>query len=459
MRWHHPLLILSWHAAINPYFLPGRPYLWMIMAACSLFFSVLNRIVEPEKGINYEPSIARPMLVLALVVIGTAIARGSFGVAALGSSTYGGKPYITIIAAIIGFFALASVRLAPERVPLLVGLFFITGLTGLIPNIAYGAGSAFNVLFYLFPPEFAMEQARGDYAILPGIFRLFGLTASSIGLYCFLLARYGIRGTITHPLRLVLFLGAWVGCFFCGFRSVLILFLLIFTLQFWLEGLFRTRIFPALFAVSLLVMAVLLPYTEHLPPVVQRTLSFLPVEIDTATRAGAESSLQWRLEIWQNLVPEIPRYFWLGKGYAIDPSDLNLAGFDAMRGNTAERAIIAGDYHSGPLSLIIPLGFWGTAVVVWFWAATLRFMYWHYRYGNPALKSVNTFLLSLFLARIFFFIAFFGGFYSDLFYFTGLAWLSVSINGARTPALQTDTESEQPTDPREWTPLYRRGRT
>jgi hypothetical protein len=459
MRWHHLLLVLTWHAAIIPYFLPGRPYLWMIMAVCSLFFSVLNRIVEPEKGINYEPSIARPMLVLALVVIGTAMARGGFGVAAFGSSTYGGRAYVTIMAAIIGFFALASVRLAPERVPLLVGLFFITGLTALIPNIAYGAGPAFNILFYLFPPEYVVEQVRADYAITSGIFRIYGLTPGSLALYCFLIARYGIRGTITHPLRLMLFIGAWMGCLFCGFRSILILFLLVFTLQFWLEGLFRTRIFPALFAIWLLAMAVLLPNTEHLPPVVQRTLSFLPVEIDTATRASAESSLQWRLEIWHNLVPEIPRYLWLGKGYAIDPSDLNLAGFDAMRGNTAERAIVAGDYHSGPLSLIIPLGFWGAAAVVWFWAATLRFMYWHYRYGSPALKTINTLLLSLFAARVIFFLVFFGGFYTDLFYFTGLAGLSVSINGARTPALQTTVQAEEPTDPAEWTPLYRRGRT
>ncbi len=456
MRWHHPLLILSWHAAINPFFLPGRPYLWMIMAVCSLFFSVLNRIVEPEKGINYERSIARPLLVLALVVIGTALACGGFGVAALGSSTYGGKAYFHILAAIIGFFALSSVRLAQERAPLLVALFFLSGLTALIPNAAYGAGPAFNFLFYFFPPEFAMEQAQADYAIMPGIFRIFGLVASSLGLYCFLLARYGIKGTLTHPIRLLLFLAAWLGCAFCGFRSILILFLLIFALQFWLERLFRTRLFPVLLAISLVSVALVLPNTRHLPSVVQRTFSFLPIEIDDATRASAQSSLEWRFDIWEVVIPQIPKYLWLGKGYSIDPADLNIAGFGALRGNTAERAILAGDYHNGPLSVMIPLGFWGAAGLLCFWITTLRYMYRHYRNGDPALKAVNTLLLSLFLARILFFVGFFGCFYMDLFYFTGLAGLSVSINGGRDPFPQAEAVPDQSFDRAEWTPLYRR---
>src|SRR5580692_5102957 len=43
MRWHHPFLIFAVNAAIYPYFVPGRPMLWMIMAVVSAFFLVLNR--------------------------------------------------------------------------------------------------------------------------------------------------------------------------------------------------------------------------------------------------------------------------------------------------------------------------------------------------------------------------------------------------------------------------------
>ena len=30
MRWHHPLLILACNAVIYPFFIPGRPPIWII---------------------------------------------------------------------------------------------------------------------------------------------------------------------------------------------------------------------------------------------------------------------------------------------------------------------------------------------------------------------------------------------------------------------------------------------
>src|SRR5882757_5993783 len=65
MRWHHPLLILSWNATINPYFLPGRPYLWMLMSVMSLFFALLNRATTPTGRFLQIPSVTRPLLFFA----------------------------------------------------------------------------------------------------------------------------------------------------------------------------------------------------------------------------------------------------------------------------------------------------------------------------------------------------------------------------------------------------------
>src|SRR5437867_10655084 len=48
MKWHHPLLILSWNAWVNTFFLPGSPGLWMIMAFASLLFALLSRSVNPD---------------------------------------------------------------------------------------------------------------------------------------------------------------------------------------------------------------------------------------------------------------------------------------------------------------------------------------------------------------------------------------------------------------------------
>src|SRR5215831_7498508 len=49
MKWHHPLLVVTWNACANPLFLPGRPALWMVMALISLFFAILARSVNSQK--------------------------------------------------------------------------------------------------------------------------------------------------------------------------------------------------------------------------------------------------------------------------------------------------------------------------------------------------------------------------------------------------------------------------
>src|SRR5271157_1947043 len=57
MRWHHPLLVLSWNMALCPFFVPGRPFVWLIMAGASMFFAVLNRSVNAQKQFLLVPSL------------------------------------------------------------------------------------------------------------------------------------------------------------------------------------------------------------------------------------------------------------------------------------------------------------------------------------------------------------------------------------------------------------------
>src|SRR6266404_4984260 len=56
MKWYHPLLVMGWNAVINPIFLPGRPFLWMILAVIGLVFAVLNRSVNAQRSFLYVPS-------------------------------------------------------------------------------------------------------------------------------------------------------------------------------------------------------------------------------------------------------------------------------------------------------------------------------------------------------------------------------------------------------------------
>ena len=441
MKWYHPLLVMSWNAFICPVFLPGRPMLWMVMSVLGLGIAILNRSVNPHKRFINIPSLTRPLVFLVGVVIITAGLTGGIGLASLGGSRYGGKGYFFILAAVAGYFALTSQRIPPERAGLYVALFFLSGLTALVSQVAALLGPAADFLFIIFPgAPGAMQSSPGGS---PGggndFSRLGSFMIAAPAIYGYLLARFGVQGTLDlrHPGRLLIFLLALLGCAWCGYRSALVMLVISFAAVFYWEGLHRTKLLPALIGLALLAGSAVLPYADRLPLVMQRSLSFLPIKVDFEVRQSADSTTEWRIEMWKRLLPDIPKYLLKGKGYVLTPDDLYWANQNALRsGEGAGGAMVAGDYHSGPLSTIIPFGIWGVIGFVWFWVAGLRFLYHNYQFGDPALRRINTLLMALFGAKIIFFLLIFGAFYSDLIQFTGLVGLAVSLNGppdARAP--------------------------
>ena len=137
------------------------------------------------------------------------------------------------------------------------------------------------------------------------------------------------------------------------------------------------------------------------------------------------------MRMWNMVIDQVPQYLWLGKGYGGRSSDMGLLKESMRRGYISdfEGAYIAGDYHSGPLSLLLPLGVFGVALFLWFLGASTLALYRNYRYGPPELRRVNTFLLAYFLAQTVFFLVIFGTFTGGLFVFSGTMAFSISVNG------------------------------
>ncbi len=433
MKWHYPIMIFSWNASMIPFFIPGRLDLWVLMAMLSLTISVLRRTVDKETEFLKASSITIPLIFLCIVIIITAKLTGGIGLAVLGSKSFGGKKYLYLFAAIIGYFALTAQAIPRERAKLYTVLFFLSGLTAILSNLAYMGGPAFYFLFALFPVEGAIGQATASQGIGDNVVRIAGLGVGCLGIFCTLLARNGVRETlnIRRPWKPALLLVASFAGLFAGFRSVLIFLSLVFVILFFLEGLHRTRFLPIFIAGLILVGIVTIPLVQKMPFSVQRALSILPIKVDPVARADAEASNEWRLQMWRLLIPQIPQYLLKGKGYAIDPTDLYMSEQLSTYGwaDSNDTALLAGDYHSGPLSVIIPFGIFGAIGFLWFLGAAIRGLYFNYRYGDPSLQRINTFLLAYFVAKTIFFFAIFGAFSSDLFTFVGLIGLSISLNG------------------------------
>jgi len=283
----------------------------------------------------------------------------------------------------------------------------------------------------------------------PGAIERFGgIPPTCFAVVCYFLVRWGIRGifSLGHPWRAILFVGTLLFSLLGGFRSAEIMIGLLLVCQFCAEGLWRTRFLALLLGCGLVAGVMLAEFSDHLPRAAQRAVSFLPVKVDPGVRADAEGTVEWRLEMWRFLWPQIPKYLLLGKGYRIDPDELYLAMIGGgTSGLASEESLVAGDYHSGPLSTIIPLGLLGAAAFLWLLGAGIKALYRNYRYGDPALRLVNTFFLAFFIAQMIFYLGVFGAFNSQLCLFTGILGMSVSINGGvRKPGKAMPARAAQP---------------
>jgi hypothetical protein len=263
--------------------------------------------------------------------------------------------------------------------------------------------------------------------------RINGMATASICFFSWMLARYGIQGVfdLKRPWRLVFFLGGIAAGFFGGFRSHLIMVMLTFGVLFVLERLWRTQVMLIIGLMGVLAAGFLLTSADKLPPTIQRCFSFLPIEIDPVIKSHAEASSQWRIELWKRVVDEVPIYFFRGKGYTFSGGDNYMAQQNEMRFGQiagAEWAAISGDYHNGPLSLLIPFGIYGLLGFMWLVAAGSLYLYKNYRNGLPELKTINGFLFAAFTAKSVFFFSIFGAVAVELYLFTGILGLSVALN-------------------------------
>ncbi len=230
---------------------------------------------------------------------------------------------------------------------------------------------------------------------------------------------------MAKPWRFVIVCCAAAASMLGGFRSALAALVLLFAVLFYLERLHHTKLLLPVVLAAIVGGGLMTAFASRMPFSIQRSLSFVPfVHVDPVARMSAEASSEWRFQMWRELVPQIPQYLLVGKGYSFSGSEQSQVRF-----NSQESSEMVGDYHSGPLSVILTFGLFGSIAFIWFLAAGLRVVYDNYRFGDPALHCLNTFLFAYFVVRIVIFLFVFGAFNSDLPVFLGLLGLSVGING------------------------------
>ncbi|HZQ45941.1 MAG TPA: hypothetical protein VFC07_02935, partial [Verrucomicrobiae bacterium] len=325
LRWHHPWLIAVWNANMLAFFLPGKPSFALVMCGISLSISVFQHILNKRIKFLYVPTAAWPLFFLTVVVLVTARLTGGIGLQITGGQSYGGKRYLFVIGAVMGFFALTARRIPPQKVNQYVGLYYLGALTSAIANLANVVSPSLYFLFLIFPVDVAglgtgSEVAGGGEIVS----RLNGFAGAAMAIISFMLAFYGVKGIFQKHWRTALLVLCFVSTLFGGYRSNLIIFALTFGILFYLEGLMRSKLLPIILLVCIFGGTLLVGFSDRLPLSVQRTMSFLPVHIDPIVEADAKDSTEWRLEMWKIVIPDIPNHLLLGKGYSFDPAEMEM---------------------------------------------------------------------------------------------------------------------------------------
>jgi hypothetical protein len=400
----------------------------MVMMVLSLGMSTLERILSSEKHFIRVPQITWPLICLAVVVVFTAKLTGGFGFRALGSAVYGGKKYVNLMAGILTYFAFTAQRISPKNARLYASLFLLGGVTAFVGDFYPITPPSLRYIYMFFPPS-----VYGISSFEVGETRLFGVSGAGATFVGWLMARYGLRGIFLSGKgwRPVLFVLASLMIFLGGFRIKILSYVFILGVLFYLEGLHRTKWLLVFLLAGLLGAVAIVPLAPHLPFTAQRTLAFLPLDISPEARLSADNSSQWRIDMWKALLPQIPPHLLLGKGCAISMEDYQFMGNTAFRAvdESQQGLALAGDYHNGPLSVIIPFGIWGVIVFLWVVIAGMRVLYCNFRHGAASLRTVNTYFWVLYLYIFLRFLFVYGSFTDDMMFFASTIGFSIALNG------------------------------
>ena len=330
-------------------------------------FKVIKRRVTPN-GIDLT-------LFLLMLVLIVNYARNPTGVEALGSDRVGGKPYFNVAIALVAWWTVSRCQLGSISPWILCSLLILGRITdGLFATALYFLPGleGFVSDFYSSP---IMMSGMTDSASGPldeGVGRLvfLGFLGTPLVVAMLALRRPLDWLNLAQPWKPVAFFLAMLLVFKSGFRSALAGVIGVGFISGYIRGGIRDVYkMTGLAALAILLAAAFNGVLFELPKNLQRTLSFLPGNWDMEAVADARESTQWRVFMWQEALLT-DRYIEnkiLGDGFGMKKSDFLTMDFFAKQGTTEgvrENMMIAGNFHSGPISTIRYVGCVGLVIYI-----------------------------------------------------------------------------------------------
>lgn len=239
------------------------------------------------------------------LVLAQAYFRNPTGLSILGGETAGGRAYPEYFLAMVGFYCLSFIRLDADTLRKAILIFlvvslgdtFLKAISGFFPTLALAVSRVYSNIDYAAAAD---GMGLGQFELsLDTRFGSLAEISQLVALICLSFHRPITCLLPLYPGRFLAFSISIVAIMFSGFRSGLIRIGMLFVASCLAKRKPIDFAVAALIGIMLLATLAATDQLKSLPFAAQRVLSFLPVNIDERARHDAQSSSEWRFEMWR----------------------------------------------------------------------------------------------------------------------------------------------------------------
>lgn len=369
-------------------FLPGSPAPWHLITAVVAGFTVLRILTRQQRIQIHWTGMETAIALVGLTVLQAAL-RNPVGLHIMGGDSAGSKPYFVFAVAFVAYFLVSNSGADFKTWRWAVIAYIMCSLIDASINVysAFSPTFAANTIrFYSNVSELAVSDIAYSSDISDTRIDQFSQYAGTLGLIACTFWRPLGALNFTKPWQGIVALAALVTTFLSGFRTVLAVLAVYFTLG----SILRRKPFDAIISIILgivlaAVVAVLVPNTS-LPYSVERIFSIIPgYNASSRIQKDTEGSKDFRFEMWE-LALTSDKYIknkWLGDGFQFSADEYNAREAMRMKDfrmtggmNNVDMFMITGAYHGFHVETI---RFTGVVGLIAATSALFVFMVFGYR--------------------------------------------------------------------------------
>lgn len=362
-------LLIPFMAAVNIQLrIPSQPNTVLLAQALVLGFSCLLFLTRRQPFRLAWTELEFWAIILTLFVVQVYL-RNPVGVNIFGGDTVGGKGYFLYAIALFSTLLLAGLKVPTTELKWVMRLSILGGLINTtisilgnyLPTLAYFTGGT----------AVSAEDAGFDGRVMDegAATRVGFMTVLGTNLSLWISSYISPLQACLRPLWAILVLTAIVAAGLSGFRISIVTVGLTFLIGIIYRNGFVGILLSIFGGIGGLALLAVVNTLHPLPPNIQRSLTFLPGTWEERYKQDAEGSSEWRFEIWREALTT-DRWIhnkWVGDGLGFTAAELamqmnarqggrkGISGFEAHR----ETILSNGDYHSGPVSTIRVIGYFG----------------------------------------------------------------------------------------------------